>query len=343
MSAPLKDNILKGAPIDVGTFMSRAVQAYYSSRDPLGVKGDFTTAPEISQMFGEMIGVWMADIWLQMGSPDAVNIIELGPGRGTLMADAMRGTSNVAGFHDALHLHLVEISPILKAKQQDALKAHEPIFHEALETLPENTPTILIANEFFDALPVRQLQRVGQGWVERVVTADVNFDHAPAPEDLLAIIPDHLKGAPQGKILELSPARTKIMTRICDIIKGNGAALIIDYGYERANYGDTLQAVSKHEPCDALDHIGAADLTAHVDFGALMAAADAPVTGPVEQGKFLTSLGVYQRMQILKSKADAKQQEALETALNRLCSADQMGALFKVMAVHSDNLNPAGF
>ena len=342
--------ILKGAPITVADFMARVADHYYGSRDPLGASGDFTTAPEISQMFGEMIGVWCADFWMQMGMPDAFNLIELGPGRGTLMADILRATKSVDGFSAAVAVHLVEISSVLRAKQEEALAGYNVIWHDSLSGLPQGGPSLFIANEFFDALPVRQLLRHGSEWVERVIDSAASFDVQDAPDDLLVHLPLHLMEAPEGKIIELSPARIDVMKQISShVTKTGGGALIIDYGYERLNYGDTLQAMHKHTFCNVLDHIGEADITSHVDFGALLAASGATnegvhVAGITEQGKFLTNLGIYQRMQVLKSSASADQQEALEIALGRLCAPDQMGKLFKVMALsHNKTIKPAGF
>jgi len=295
--------ILKGAPITVADFMARVADHYYGSRDPLGASGDFTTAPEISQMFGEMIGVWCADFWMQMGMPDAFNLIELGPGRGTLMADILRATKSVDGFSAAVAVHLVEISSVLRAKQEEALAGYNVIWHDSLSGLPQGGPSLFIANEFFDALPVRQLLRHGSEWVERVIDSAASFDVQDAPDDLLVHLPLHLMEAPEGKIIELSPARIDVMKQI----------------------------------------------SSHVDFGALLAASGATnegvhVAGITEQGKFLTNLGIYQRMQVLKSSASADQQEALEIALGRLCAPDQMGKLFKVMALsHNKTIKPAGF
>ena len=341
--------ILKNAPITVADFMARVADHYYGSRDPLGASGDFTTAPEISQMFGEMIGVWCADFWMKMGKPEAFNLIELGPGRGTLMADILRGTKAVDGFHAALCIHLVEISPVLRAKQKGALGGFDVRWHDSLASLPYDAPSLFVANEFFDALPVHQVLRHGAEWVERVIASSdqgATLDVQNAPDAFLAHLPLHLMDAPEGKVLELSPARIDVMKQMsAHILKTGGGALIIDYGYERLNYGDTLQAVHKHEFCNVLDHIGDADITSHVDFGALLAASGAThVAGIAEQGAFLTNLGIYQRMQMLKSSASDAQQKELEIALDRLCAPDKMGKLFKVMAMsHDKTITPAGF
>lgn len=343
----ISQKILEGAPIDVATFMARAVENYYSTRDPFGADGDFTTAPEISQMFGEMIGIWMVDLWSKLANESAVNIIELGAGRGTLMADAMRAVKGVEGFSDAVNIHLVEISPVLRAKQVEVLAGYGVTHHVDLSMCPKDVPSIIIANEFLDALPVHQLVMDGGKWCERVVTAEPQFDLGDdASDELLALIPEHLRDATDGKIVEVSPARIKMMADIsAHIAASGGAALIIDYGYERLNYGDTFQAIFGHKFCGVLENIGEADITTHVDFGALRSASgDAYLAGVTSQGKFLISLGVYQRMQVLKQKASVQQQEDLEVALDRLCSPNKMGTLFKVMAITSDkSITPVGF
>lgn len=341
-------DILGGAPISMATFMERVARSYYSSCDPFGSRGDFITAPEVSQMFGEMVGVWAVDLWSKMAKKMPINIVELGPGRGTLMVDALRAGRVVPEFLEAVSIHLVEMSPLLREKQREALSGFDVTHHDDLTTLPQDGFSIVIANEFFDALPVHQLEVVEGEWRERVVTADANFTVDNSSDDLLKLVPDHLREAPDGKVVEVSPERIAVMKQIDRLLSSSehgGVALIIDYGYERLNYGDTIQAVFGHKFCDVLDHIGEADVSSHVDFGALMQACEhSEVAGVTTQGRFLTAMGIYQRMQALKVNASAEQQANMEAALDRLCSLDKMGQLFKVFCITSDKtIQPAGF
>ncbi len=342
----LKDHIEAHGPIDIGQFMSLALGhpqfGYYMKKDPFGRGGDFTTAPEISQMFGEVIGAWIADVWIQMGSPAAFTLLECGPGRGTLMADILRATKGVKGFHEAVAIHLLEISPVLKGLQQEALQKNQTpaqaavTWHEGLETVPTDKPIIVIANEFLDALPVRQLQKTAKGWVERVIDANLHFGLKPSFSNLIS---KEFQDLQEGKIFEIAPLRIQFIRELCGILKhSGGAALVIDYGHVKTGAGDTFQAVYKHQYVNVLEHIGDADLTSHVDFAALRDAADINVWGPVEQGAFLKAIGIEQRAAILSQKAD------VESALKRLTDSDQMGSLFKVMGLsYGKNISPAGF
>jgi NADH dehydrogenase [ubiquinone] 1 alpha subcomplex assembly factor 7 len=324
-------------------FMARANAAYYATHDPFA---DFTTAPEISQVFGELIGAWCADYWQRMGAPDPVLLVELGPGRGTLMADALRATRRVPGFHAALKLHLVEQSPVLRRMQQEKLAAHTPQFHDTVATLPQG-PMLLIANEFVDALPIAQFERRDGAWHERQITVDeatgafarrVN----PQPSRMGPILP----AAPDGAVLELrtlSPdAHIAIRLR-----EQGGAALFIDYGYYPSQAGDTLQAVRDHRSVSIVECPGEADLTAHVNFHdiAFTAAGNhAAVHGPVTQRDFLLRLGIEAREAALLEAAGAAQQEPIRSGCRRLIDPAQMGNLFKVLALTQEGGPvPAGF
>ena len=347
-SATLKDSLIRQiaahGPISVERYMSLALGdpdfGYYMIRDPLGRGGDFITAPEVSQMFGELIGLWLAGEWQRMGSPDPVRLVELGPGRGTLMADAMRAMAVVPGLLDAIDLHMVETSPVLMAEQQKRLDAS---WHETLAQVRKG-PTLLVANEFFDALPVQQFMMTDEGWRERCVEdreGELAFvTGAPAVEIAISAEP--------GDIFEVSPASTAIAGQIASrLANSGGAALIIDYGHIAHGLGDTLQAVRDHQYTDVLEQPGEADLTAHVDFAALREAAiqaGASVHGPVSQGAFLKALGIDERARRLGEAASPDQQRDILTALERLTDAKAMGELFKVMALTGpDAGTPAGF
>lgn len=344
----LRVHIAQHGPLDIGQFMALALghpqHGYYMKQDPFGADGDFTTAPEISQLFGEILGAWGADIWMQTGQPAAFTLLECGPGRGTLMADMLRATHQIPGFHEAVSIHLLETSPVLKEVQAERLADYEPHWHETLESVPGDAPLIVIGNEFLDALPVRQFVRTAEGWAERVVgQEDDSFVFG-----LKAAGPVELPEAPEGAVYEIAPARTAFVENLCKILEQNGGvALFIDYGHDRSASGDTVQALYKHEYVSPLEHIGDADLTAHVDFQAIGEAAThkgAEVFGPVEQGVFLKNLGIEQRAQYLRQKADDSQAEELQSGLHRLTHSDQMGALFKVMGVfYGDTIRPAGF
>ncbi len=357
----LVNHIKAHGPIDVGQFMSIALGhpqlGYYMKKDPFGRGGDFTTAPEISQMFGEVIGAWVADVWMQMGSPAKFTLLECGPGRGTLMADILRATKGVKGFHEAARVHLLEISPVLKEKQRQTLLCppHPPakaglslsprgegwgegdiIWHSTLETVPTDQPLIIVANEFLDALPVRQFQKTEDGWVERVIDTDLKFGLKKASSPL---IPKEFQGAREGDIFEIAPSRIQFIRDLSGMLKrAGGAALVIDYGHVKFGIGDTFQAMHKHKFVHVLEHIGDADLTSHVDFEALSQAVDIDVWGPVEQGPFLKAIGIDRRAAYLSGKAN------VESALKRLTDSDQMGSLFKVIGFsHGEKIKPAGF
>lgn len=352
LAAEIRERIRREGPVSVAAYMELCLNhpghGYYRRGRPIGAAGDFVTAPELSQMFGELIGLWCADAWRIMGRPSRVRLAELGPGRGTLLADALRAAGTVPAFRRAIDLHLVESSETLRAEQAARLGDAGPTWHARFETVPPG-PVLVIANEFFDALPIRQFERVGDSWRERVVTVApdsgalgfaVNCTACPGAAGLGA--------APAGSIIERAPAREALAATLATRIgTDGGAALIIDYGHERPGIGDTLQAVKRHRRHDVLADPGDADLTAHVDFSALAAAvrhAGAGTFGPVPQGAFLQALGIDARADRLRQSASAEQAAAIDAARRRLVGADQMGTLFKALAIAHPALGaPPGF
>jgi NADH dehydrogenase [ubiquinone] 1 alpha subcomplex assembly factor 7 len=322
----LAADIAANGPMRLDRWMAACNAEYYAGRDPFGAQGDFVTAPEISQMFGELIGGWIADIWQRAGSPRAW-LVELGPGRGTLMADAQRVTQRVPGFADAVSLALVETSPTLRAAQGERLSAQ---WFDQFEDIPADRPIILIANEFFDALPTRQ--HLGDGTERAVALTESGFAATAIPAD-----------GPAG---ETSPASTALAAAVgARLAAQGGAALIIDYGYAGTRAMDSLQALRHHSTADPFSDPGTADLTAHVDFSALAtAAAPARSWGPVPQGVFLSRLGIETRAAVLKTRADRSTAATIEAALVRLTAPAAMGALFKALALTAPNWPaPAGF
>ncbi|MGE4220014.1 MAG: class I SAM-dependent methyltransferase, partial [Alphaproteobacteria bacterium] len=318
---------------------------YYRRADPLGAAGDFTTAPEISQMFGEMIGLWCAEMWQRMGRPAPAILAELGPGRGTLMADLLRAARMAPGFPAALRLHLVETSPALRARQRAALPGLDVVWHDRVESVPDG-PLLLVANEFFDALPVHQFVCTPRGWRERLVAvgADGRFGLvlAAAPTPMAALIAPALRdSAAEGAVAEVSPASIAAAAAIGRRIAAQGgAALILDYGDAQGRGGDTLQAVRRHARHDPFDAPGSADLTAHVDFARLAQAASeggARCHGPVSQGAFLERLGIRLRADRLRPAAVPG---SVDAALDRLIGPAGMGTLFKALAVVHPDLGP---
>ena len=341
----LQRRIATTGPITLADYMSEALlhpdHGYYTTRDPLGATGDFVTSPEISQMFGEMIGLCLAQAWIDQGRPNGI-LAELGPGRGTLMQDILRATKGVAGFHDALDLHLVEASPVLRGAQSARLP--NPTFHADVSTLPD-APLFLVANEFFDALPVRQFQRDGTGWRERMVGLEGDSLtiglSAAAP---IALLDHRLSDTKDGDLVEVCPALPAIMGQIGERVGTHGgAALIIDYGDWRSQ-GDTLQALRGHQPVDPLDAPGTADLTTHVDFEVItQSAAPARFTRITPQGVFLERLGITQRAQTLAQSLSGDALESHIAAHRRLTHPSEMGDLFKVVGIYPDaHTPPAG-
>ncbi|MEE8371516.1 MAG: SAM-dependent methyltransferase [Sphingomonadales bacterium] len=320
---------------------------YYMTRDPFGRKGDFITAPEVSQMFGEIIAFWVIDCWHMMGAPQAFRLVELGPGRGSLMADVMRTLKIAPPVREAAGLHLVEASPALRKLQEEKLEGQ---WHERLEDVPEG-PLIVIANEFFDALPVRQFQKTGSGWREVVVEAKkgVLFLGLAEPGEALERIGSELRATAEvGQIAEASPAALAVAQGLGErLARDGGGALLIDYGYGEDALGETLQAVKAHRFTGLLEEPGEADLTAHVNFAALARAfqeAGAKTSGPISQGDFLRRMGIELRAARLMAAAEPDQRAEISSALQRLISDQAMGAHFRVLAVTSEELGvPVGF
>ena len=349
----LRRLIAEQGPIGVAAYMALALghprHGYYTTRDPLGARGDFITAPEISQLFGESLAVWSALAWEAMGRPAPVRLVELGPGRGRLMADLARTLDRVApGLARSVDIHLVETSPALRAKQQAALNARarapNVAWHEDFMRVPTG-PLLLIANEFFDALPVQQFLRAGGAWRERKVDWDTDaarlvFRAGPA---LPGAVPAALADAPEGSIYETSPVAAALAEQIgARLAAAPGAALVIDYGRRRTEAGDTLAAIqSGRKDADPLAAPGEADLTAHVDFEALAAGfarGGARCRGPVAQRQLLTALGIEARLAALLKRADAAQAASLQSGARRLIEPDGMGTLFLALAATSPTL-----
>ncbi|MEZ2406744.1 class I SAM-dependent methyltransferase [Bosea sp. RCC_152_1] len=334
-------------PLPISRFMALALghprHGYYMTRDPFGQEGDFTTAPEISQMFGELIGLWSAHLWQAMGAPARFRLVELGPGRGTLMADVLRATRIVPGFHAALSVHLVETSPVLRAKQAATLSGTEPVWHDAVATALDG-PAIVLANELLDALPLDQFVMTAEGWHERLVGLD---DHGGLAFGLALVGEDSLKiAAPAGSVFEQPFAALDVVAEVArHLANAGGGALFIDYGSMHSGLGDTLQAMKRHAFVDPLAEPGEADLTVHVDFermGQAALKAGAALHGPASQRDFLLALGLAQRAQTLSQKADTAQRQAISDAFDRLIAPGEagMGDLFKVVALSHPALPP---
>ncbi|NNG05333.1 MAG: class I SAM-dependent methyltransferase [Inquilinus sp.] len=356
----LRREIAARGPMSVARFMAIALDdpqhGYYRTRDPLGRAGDFTTAPEISQIFGELIGIWLVDCWDRLGRPEPFQLVELGPGRGTLTVDALRAARIVPAFAAAAALHLVETSPVLRARQKATLEAADapaPAWHESLATVPEG-PLLLVANEFFDALPIRQFQRAADGWHERMVGCEdgpggaLCFTLAPRPSPAATLLPAARADCPIGAVVEYGEAAESVAAEIGRrIARTGGGALIADYGHSRPGVGDTLQAVRRHRYADPLADPGETDLTAHVDFSALAAAAresGAAVDGPVAQARWLDAMGIAARAAALKQRATPDQCRDIDSGVERLTAADGMGHLFQMMSIAPQRLAPtAGF
>ena len=346
----LKAEIAQSGPITVAQYMTACLHdpqdGYYATRPALGEGGDFITAPLVSQMFGELLGLWAAEVWVRLGRPDRVLLVEAGPGDGTLMSDALRAARLAPGFLDAVKLVLVETSPPLIEVQRARLAGGpaEPAWAASLAELPDGAPVILLANELLDCLPARQFVRTAKGWAERVVGLD------PAGELAFGLTPS-LAGAalPEagiGDLIEVSPAQEAFGAELGALIaRQGGAALLIDYGRAEPCPGDTLQALKAHQKVGPLDGPGEADLTVHADFPAVAAAARraGAQTAPIlTQGELLARLGVHHRAEALR-RARPDRLEILQRQLARLTAPDQMGVLFKALAIHAQGLVPPGF
>ena len=335
--------IANGGPITLSQYMGESNARYYASRDPLGDAGDFVTAPEISQMFGELLGLWLTDIWARAGRPEPVAYVELGPGRGTLASDALRV---MRGQGLAPQVHLVEGSPELRRVQGERLAG--AVFHDDLSTLPGDMPLLLVANEFLDALPIRQLVKTGSGWREVLVGLDgEGFAPVAGAKPMDAAVPEEQRGAQDGTVLETCPGAAAVVEDVARRLAAQGgAALFVDYGHDAPRTGSTLQAVRRHEKVDAFAHPGECDLTAHVDFDQArrtVEAAGAHWLGTTTQGAFLQALGIEQRTAALSRSAPDRAGD-FAADRDRLVSPTQMGELFKVMGLASpDWPDGAGF
>ena len=359
--SPLEERLIEmiklNGPMTVADYMVDALShphdGYYNTANALGVEGDFTTAPEISQIFGELIGLWLVEAWRAMGSPGDFNLVELGPGRGVLMADILRAAQLRPEFTKAADIWLVETSGRLRHEQQKRLRRDDLRLHwaDAFADVPPG-PALIVANEFFDCLPIRQFQHVRGGWRERLVGLDTEnkrlsfvLDKTPAPQDLISPSPADAK---EGDIFEISEARRDFVTDICRVLtEFDGRALIFDYGHMASGLGDTFQAVRRHQYWPPLAEPGRADVTAHVDFEALARIAiegGAAVHGPTTQGAFLERLGLPVRVDALRQgKPDALARE-IEAGAHRISAPSEMGEIFKVMCLSAPNLpTPAGF
>lgn len=356
----LRARIAAQGPMRVADYMEicllHPAHGYYATRDPLGAAGDFITAPEISQMFGELLGLCLAQAWADQGAPAPFTLAELGPGRGTLMADALRAARAMPGFADAAQIHLVEASPVLRARQRSALAGHRVTWHDSAATLPAQ-PLFLVANEFFDALPIRQFQRSPDGWRERVIGIDASDlapnlapDLAPdlAPGLALGLAPPaprpeldaRLHDTAPGDIVETCAAAAAIAGEIgTRIAARGGAALIVDYGDWRS-LGDTFQALRGHARVDPLEAPGTCDLTAHVDFEALALAAPCAHTRLATQGAFLERLGIAARAAALARGLGDAALAAHRAAYRRLTDPGEMGTLFKVLGLYPPGKTP---
>ncbi|MDR3425149.1 MAG: SAM-dependent methyltransferase [Alphaproteobacteria bacterium] len=330
--------------ISLAAYMELALQhpdhGYYRVRNPVGRAGDFITAPEISQMFGEMIGVWCAETWRILGKPTPFALIELGPGRGAMMQDILRATAHVEGFHAAKNLCLIDSNQLLREEQSAKLRAHAPNHFDDLAQIPP-MPSLILANEFFDALPTRAFAKTFRGWAEHMVTIEndaLTLALRPLEEAEHALIPPTEHDALPGTVIEFSPQAQSLMRDLSRRLAAQtGAMLIIDYGYTAPPHAPTVQAVSNHAFANIFDRPGEVDLTAHVDFAALRDISlnaglrASPIIG---QGEFLKNLGIDLRAETLKRHATPAQSAEIATALCRLTDDAQMGSLFKVMEIN---------
>jgi NADH dehydrogenase [ubiquinone] 1 alpha subcomplex assembly factor 7 len=341
----LKAEIAQSGPIPVADYMVRCLHdpqdGYYATRPALGGAGDFITAPLVSQMFGELIGLWAVETWTRLGKPARFRLVEMGPGDGTLMSDLLRAVRLAPDFVAAAELWLVDTSEPLKEVQAEKLGAYRPRWSPRLGGVPGGAPMILIANELFDCLPARQFVMTPGGWVERLVglgeDGELAFGLAPSEHGKLP--------EPDAMILEVSPAQDAMAAEIgTRIVADGGAALIIDYGRGAPEFGDTLQALKGHEKVDPLAFPGESDLTVHVDFPGVIVAAravGAEVSGPVPQGQFLGRLGIQHRADALIA-ARPDRAEVISRQLARIAAPDQMGELFKVISIHAPGFEAAG-
>jgi NADH dehydrogenase [ubiquinone] 1 alpha subcomplex assembly factor 7 len=355
LAGKIARRIRQEGPLSLAAFMAMALHdpddGYYARRDPIGAAGDFTTSPEISQIFGELIGLCCADWWQRVGRSDPVILAELGPGRGVLMQDFLRASASVPEFRAALRLQLVETSPVLRTEQQRRLGPAEPRWANSFDELPDGL-LLLVANEFLDALPIRQMIRGASEWKERMVALDdqCRFAFAEGPESpaLSVLVPPSLRAFPAGSVVEICPAAATLAANLGDrLARTPGLALFIDYGHSPSASGPTLAALRDHQAVDLFDEPGSADISAHVNFAAFCEAAEARgarAYGPVPQGRFLLALGAQARLAGLTARASMEQRGLLDSGLRRLIDPGEMGTLFRVLALTSPGLPaPAGF
>lgn len=341
-------------PIPVNEYMALCLfdpsNGYYTTREPFGTDGDFITAPEVSQMFGELVAIWLYQAWLAIGRPLPVTIAEIGPGRGTLMKDMRRTLTRLdPALAAAAGFAMIETSARLREVQRRTLAAAAPgiVWHETIDTLPRQ-PLLIVGNELFDAIPVRQFVRAGAGWRERMVGLDddgaLRFFAGAGSVDA-GLLPEGADEAPQGAIVEVAPARAALMATIAERLEDRGAGLFIDYGHLRSGVGDTLQAVRRHDHEDVLANPGEADLTSHVDFAVLAAVARSHglAAHMATQGEFLLGMGLLERAGRLGAKADEAERERISEAVERLAGPQAMGDLFKVLAVLPASIAVAPF
>jgi NADH dehydrogenase [ubiquinone] 1 alpha subcomplex assembly factor 7 len=354
LAVRLRERLRAHGPISLHDYMDACLAdpdfGYYRVRQPFGLSGDFITAPDICQAFGELLGLWCVHVWAELGQPAGVRLIELGPGRGALMSDALRAAYLVPPFLDAVSVHLVETSPSLREAQAERIRAEardhqRPIpelhWHDRLEDVPEG-PSLVIANEFVDALPIRQFQLTGDRWHERMVALDDagRFVYALAAEPLddTSLLPPAQASAKEGDLIELRPGQSNLIGALAARAgRAPLAGLIIDYGYSQPALGDSFQAVRAHDYADPLQHPGLCDLTAHVDFSELKrhaTAAGLATHGPVSQRDFLVALGIRERAaQLMQSMESIQQAHRFVSGLQRLIEPKEMGTLFKAMAL----------
>lgn len=344
LAARLAKQIEASGPISVAEFMQAANEAYYGKGDPFGIDGDFITAPEISQMFGELIGLWLTDLWNRAGRPADCSYVELGPGRGTLAADALRSMRRFGLVPD---VYFVETSAALRQMQAQAVPGAQWV--DSVDRLPFEGPLLIVANEFFDALPVRQFVSTHAGWRERVVVRDhgSKFMAMPGTHPVDEMVPAEFRNAPSPNIYESCPAASTILYELAGRLSSQGGAMLIaDYGYSLPGIGSTLQAVRGHQFADPFENPGAHDLTAHVNFvelGNLARMRHLRVSGAVEQGRWLRALGIDARVQALSAAQPQKAGEIL-AARNRLVDSAGMGSLFKILGLsNAEWPEPEGF
>ena len=346
LTSHLLSRIAAEGPMNLAEFMRECLlnpqHGYYMTQDPFGTTGDFITAPEVSQMFGELLGLSLAQAWMNQGSPAPFTLAELGPGRGTLMADMLRATTRLPGFAAAAQVHLVEASPTLRARQAETLDGlATPVWADSVDALPRDQPLFLVANEFFDALPIRQFRRAGPFWRETVIGASEGaLSFGLAPPAPLTDLARRLDDTAEGDIVEICAQAPGAAQAIGERIESQGgAALIVDYGDWRS-LGDTFQAMHRHAAADPLDAPGRADLTAHVDFEPLAMASPSAHSLLTTQGVFLERLGITQRAQNLAAGKTGTAVEQLVRAHRRLTHPDEMGTLFKVLAFYPSWADP---